>query len=129
MSKHRLKNILLVAGILTSSLGFVACGDDDDGDDVSTNGGTGGRAPRAGSGGAGGAKAGSGGAGGTGGSSEAGSGGAGGNSSCEGTDGCYDCEPKESIQYLNHCTDSQCEHFDNSRLRLLKDDGTLPELP
>lgn len=27
--------------------------------------------------------------------------------------GCYTCEPKAAEDFLNHCTDSQCQAFDN----------------
>jgi hypothetical protein len=83
--------------------------------------GAGGKSGAAGSGAGAGGKS----AGGTGGANA----GAGGADACKGDKDCYSCEPKETLQYLNHCTDSQCEPFDNSRLPLLKADGSLPALP
>jgi len=47
-----------------------------------------------------------------------------------GEDGCFNCPKNGEVeQWLNRCVDSECEPFDNSRLPLLKADGTLPKLP
>lgn len=50
---------------------------------------------------------------------------------CAGPEGCYDCEPTEPAQILNHCTDANCEPFPNTqeRLPLLGADGSLPPIP
>jgi hypothetical protein len=50
---------------------------------------------------------------------------------CMGPDGCYDCEPTQSEQLLNHCTDASCEPFPNTpeRLPLIGRDGSLPAIP
>lgn len=51
--------------------------------------------------------------------------------SCDGPDGCFDsavCEPDETLEFLNQCTSSDCEPFDNEdRLPLYAD--PLPPLP
>lgn len=50
----------------------------------------------------------------------------------QGTDGCYNCPTNgEQEQWLNRCVTSDCEPFANTkaRLPLLKNDGTLPNLP
>ncbi|MET0386777.1 MAG: hypothetical protein ABW321_12500 [Polyangiales bacterium] len=129
MTKH-----LMMAACLVLSFGSFAC-DSEDNVEPSAEAGRGGRAGRAGrgGGGAGGSEAGEGGstspdAGEAGsGGSEGGAGGAGG----EGGEGaCFSGEPTETTHYLNRCTDSECESFDNAaRLPLLGDDGELPELP
>ena len=49
--------------------------------------------------------------------------------SCQGDKGCYSCEPKEPEQFLNRCTDSQCEAFDNEKRLPLYNHGDLPKLP
>ena len=47
----------------------------------------------------------------------------------KGADGCFNCPKNGQIeQWLNRCVDSECEPFDNSRLPLLKADGSLPPL-
>lgn len=48
-----------------------------------------------------------------------------------GADGCFNCpENKKTVQWLNRCSDSDCEPFDNkARLPLLNEDGSLPDLP
>lgn len=33
--------------------------------------------------------------------------------SCSGDGGCYSCAPTTDLQFLNHCTNSQCAPFDN----------------
>jgi hypothetical protein len=50
---------------------------------------------------------------------------------CQGPDGCFDCEPTDSIELTNACTDATCEPFANTpeRLPLLQRDGELPPLP
>lgn len=50
---------------------------------------------------------------------------------CQGPDGCYDCEPVQSEQLLNHCTAADCEPFPNTpeRLPLMMPDGSLPPIP
>jgi hypothetical protein len=50
---------------------------------------------------------------------------------CIGPDGCFACEPTNSIQITNACTDATCEAFENTqaRLPLLERDGSLPPLP
>ncbi|MBC8067114.1 MAG: hypothetical protein IAG13_02175 [Deltaproteobacteria bacterium] len=52
-------------------------------------------------------------------------------SECLGADGCYACDPEDSVQLLNHCTDADCEPFANTptRLPLLGRDGSLPAIP
>jgi len=120
------KSAWLTVVLLMSTLTFAACGDDDPKDDEpdageeAGRGGRGGRAGRGGSGGAGGADDDAG---------AAGTGGKAGSGSSEGPNGCYEGEPKESIQYLNRCTDSECEPFDNDERLPLLVDGKLPSLP
>ncbi len=47
-----------------------------------------------------------------------------------GEDGCFNCPENGLVQqWLNRCVESDCEPFDNSRLPLLKADGSLPPLP
>ncbi|MBC8072165.1 MAG: hypothetical protein IAG13_27845 [Deltaproteobacteria bacterium] len=50
---------------------------------------------------------------------------------CLGADGCYACNPEDSVQLLNHCTDADCEPFANTQKRLprLEADGSLPPIP
>lgn len=50
---------------------------------------------------------------------------------CEGPGGCFDCAPKQPLEFLNACTDATCAPFENTkkRLPLLNDDGTRPPLP
>ena len=50
---------------------------------------------------------------------------------CEGPDDCYACTPSEPTQFLNACTDAECEPFPNTqeRLPLIGADGTLPPIP
>ena len=48
-----------------------------------------------------------------------------------GANDCFNC-PKDGdlTQWLNRCVDGECEPFDNkARVPLLKDDGSLPDLP
>ncbi len=49
---------------------------------------------------------------------------------CKGPHSCWNCAATSDPQYLNHCTNSQCEPFDN-KARLLGYDknGKLPALP
>jgi hypothetical protein len=131
MRTNNLKLTSLALG-LYALLGAAACSDDDSSDALDS-GAEGGRVSRAGSGG----KGGQGGKGGEGtsdaGGSEAGKGGVGGQGgkggSGDGDDECFDGEPEETEQFLNRCTDSECQPFDNAeRLPLLKD-GKLPALP
>lgn len=124
MLRHNKQSVCMA--LFLCMAGLAACDSDDDADN---NGAEAGRVSRAGSGGKGGAggkgDSSQGGKGGSGGeSSEGGSGGSG-----DGPDGCYDGTAKEDAQFLNHCTDSECEPFDNAaRLPLFKD-GKLPALP
>jgi hypothetical protein len=48
-----------------------------------------------------------------------------------GEDGCFNCpQDGELGQWLNRCSDSDCEPFDNqARLPLLEADGSVPALP
>jgi len=130
MRKHMTKyaGLTLVALVLGANL--AACGDDDDSDATPEIGSQAGRASRAGrgGGGAGGDTAAAGkAAGGAGGSS---GGSAGKNSeSCDGPEGCYSCEPSSTVQYLNRCTESECEPFNNKERLPLLVDGKLPDLP
>jgi hypothetical protein len=49
---------------------------------------------------------------------------------CQGPSGCYKCAASTDSQYLNHCTNSQCEPFDNkARLLGYDKDGKRPALP
>jgi hypothetical protein len=43
--------------------------------------------------------------------------------------GCYACDAGDNILLLNHCTPDGCTAFDNSRVKALGADGTLPGLP
>jgi hypothetical protein len=136
---------------MTALLWSVACGSDKSEaapPDIAGRAGKGGSEAKAGTGASTSDKAGSGGK--AGGSDHAGSGnsvnaghgaGAGGAAgeagaagkdaaaSCDGKDGCYSCEPKEQTQYLNQCSDSQCEGFDNEKRLPLYNHGDLPALP
>jgi hypothetical protein len=132
--KIKLTSLALVCALF----GAAAC---DDSTDSTGDDNTGGTVSRAGSGG----KGGKGGAGGEGGkdaadagekdasSEEGGKGGSSsdaGSDSGSGDDSCFKGEPKETVQFLNQCTDSECEPFDNAeRLPLLEADGKLPPLP
>ena len=47
-----------------------------------------------------------------------------------GENDCYNCPVKgELVQWLNRCVNSECAPFDNSRVKLIKQDGSLPALP
>lgn len=121
MRIHSLKLTSLALG-LCALLGSAACGDDET-TDSPDSGAEGGRVSRAGSGGKGGS-------GGKDVADDAGApeGGKGGSGS-SGDGECFDGEPKKTEDFLNRCTDSECEPFDNAeRLPLLKD-GKLPPLP
>lgn len=50
---------------------------------------------------------------------------------CLGAEGCYACEPIESEQLLDYCTDANCEPFADTpeRLSLLLPDGSRPPTP
>ncbi|NOU32958.1 MAG: hypothetical protein HOO96_34080 [Polyangiaceae bacterium] len=49
---------------------------------------------------------------------------------CAGPDGCFKCEPKEPVEFLNACTDGNCIKFDNAaRLPLYKAGEALPPVP
>jgi len=50
---------------------------------------------------------------------------------CLGADGCWNCEPMESEQLLDQCTEADCEAFPITveRLPLLQPDGSLPPIP
>lgn len=125
MRTNQLKLTSLAFG-LCALLGAVGC--DDDASEPSDNGSEGGRVSRAGSGGRGGA----GGAGGEGpadaGEAQAG-GGSGGQGGSAGDGECFDGEPEDTEQFLNRCTDSECEPFDNAERLPLLDNGKLPPLP
>lgn len=53
--------------------------------------------------------------------------------SCDGTraDGipCVSCPPSDPADMLNTCTDAACVRFDNTRVKKLGADGSLPPLP
>jgi hypothetical protein len=49
--------------------------------------------------------------------------------SCTGPGGCFACTPGDESEILSHCTDSLCVPFDNKRLTLMADDGSLRPLP
>jgi len=63
----------------------------------------------------------------------AGQGGSGGSAGCEwdpDSGACYPCAPANDRQYLNACTESTCEPFDDKvRVTNLPSDGTLPSIP
>jgi hypothetical protein len=145
----QMKNWTWLSLGMTVLLCSIACGSDKreaaPPDSVS-HAGKGGSEAKAGTGASGsgkagsGGKAGAGGKAGSGGSATAGHGaGAGGGAageagkdpatSCDGKDGCYSCEPKEQTHYLNQCSDSQCEGFDNEKRLPLYNHGDLPALP
>jgi len=42
---------------------------------------------------------------------------------------CFPGDPTNEIQFLDHCTDSTCIPYDNSKLTKLGAGGTLPPLP
>ena len=118
--------------LLVSALSWTACGDDDSSSDDKDAGEQAGRSGRAGRGGSGG-KGGKGSddedggvAGPAGSKASAGKGGSGG---AGGSGSCYDGEPKQTSQYLNRCTDSECEPFDNKARLPLLDGDKLPPLP
>lgn len=50
---------------------------------------------------------------------------------CLGPMDCWNCDPVEPEQLLNHCTNADCEPFENTpeRLPLLERDGSLPPIP
>jgi hypothetical protein len=127
---YRMKNLGWLG--LTVLLLAAACGDDAEATppDASAEAGKGGKGGKGGSGG----RAGSGGTGGSvGEADDAGQSpadaGKDSGTSCEGDKGCYSCEAKEPAQFLNHCTDSQCEAFDNEKRLPLYNHGDLPQLP
>jgi hypothetical protein len=126
MPTNKLKLTSLALGLCVL-LGATAC--DDESTDSPDSGAEGGRVSRAGSGGKGGAGGKGGESGDAGSEVEAGSGGDGGKGGSGSSDECFDGEPEKAEQFLNRCTDSECEAFDNAeRLPLLKD-GKLPPLP
>lgn len=113
------RTMLLVAVVLATPFVAVACDSTNDNPKPPTFT-TSASSSSSGQGGAGGA-------GGNGG--EAGAAGAGGSPNCAGPNGCYACPPKETDQYLNACTDSQCSPFDNVTRLPLYNGGNLPPLP
>lgn len=48
---------------------------------------------------------------------------------CTGPGGCFSCTPSNETEILSHCTDTTCVPFDNRRLTLMADDGSLRPLP
>lgn len=48
---------------------------------------------------------------------------------CDGPNGCFDCPPKKTVEFLNACTDAQCTPFDNAARLPLYNGGNLPPLP
>lgn len=128
MAKLTTKNIYLSLLLLAAAPVWTACDDDEASDTPKTQ--DAGRAARAGRGGSGEAGAAAGKAGGSAGKGAGGaSGGKASSDSCEGPKGCYSCDPQESTHYLNHCTESECEPFDNAARLPLLEDGKLPPLP
>jgi hypothetical protein len=71
-----------------------------------------------------GATGGTGGTGGAGGSPDMGMAGEGGAADCSGPDGCYDCAPSTTTQFLNHCVAGGCQPAQDFHLP-----ATLPALP
>src|SRR6478672_9104418 len=63
------------------------------------------------------------------GDSSTGTGGDGIDPACVGNAGCYACEPKKLVEFLNRCSGSQCAPFDNATRLPLYDGGALPPLP
>lgn len=49
--------------------------------------------------------------------------------SCTSDAGCFVCEPIELVDFLNACTDSTCQPFDNVARLPLYNNGALPPLP
>lgn len=47
---------------------------------------------------------------------------------CSGLGGCFSCTPSNEAEILSHCTDTTCVPFDNKRLTLMADDGSLRPL-
>jgi|GEM_PF-6357704 hypothetical protein len=127
MATNKLKLASWALGLCVL-LGATAC--DDESTDSPDSGAEGGRVSRAGSGGKGGAGGKGGESGDAGSKDEGGSGGKGGaGGSGSGDDECFDGEPEEVEQFLNRCTDSECEAFDNAERLPLLEDGKLPPLP
>lgn len=60
------------------------------------------------------------------GSSTSGMGGAGG---AGGGGNCFKGTPKTEAEFLNQCTSADCAQYDNTKLKLLNPDGSLPPLP
>jgi hypothetical protein len=127
MRKSTKQSAWWMIALLISALSWTACGDDDgSGDnDAGEQAGRSGRAGRGGRGGSGGSSddddAGV--------AGRAGSKAAAGKGGSSGAGGCYSGEPKQTSQYLNHCTDSECEPFDNKARLPLLDGDKLPPLP
>lgn len=121
-NKSKLSSLALGLCVL---VGATAC--DDDSTVAPESGAEAGRVSRAGSGGNGntGGKADAGSP--DAGEAEAGSGGSRGRESSD--DACFDGVPEETKQFLNRCTDSECEPFDNAKRLPLLEDGELPALP
>jgi hypothetical protein len=126
MPTNKLKLTSLALGLCVL-WGATAC--DDESTDSPDSGAEGGRVSRAGSGGKGGAGGKGGESGDAGSEDEAGSGGSGGKGGSGSTNECFDGEPEEVEQFLNRCTDSECEAFDNAERLPLLEDGELPPLP
>jgi hypothetical protein len=49
--------------------------------------------------------------------------------SCTSAAGCFVCTPVELVEFLNACTDSSCQPFDNAARLPLYNNGVLPPLP
>ena len=146
----------LIVGGLVASMTAVACGDDDDGNEptpsatggtAGTTSGSGGSSAgtSAGTAGQGGSAAGTsaGSAGSSAGSGPAGAGGSAGAAAGAGGTGtaavcpstgtatqgaCFSGQPTKDVDYLNCCTGSQCQPFDNTKLSKLQN-GKVPPLP
>lgn len=106
------RNALFVSLALGAMAAFAACGGN--GGDTSSSSGesSSGISPVTSSSGSGGGSS----------ASSSGSGGGGGGS------GCFNGAPMTQPQFLNACTTADCAPF-NTPLPLLKQDGTLPQLP
>ena len=48
---------------------------------------------------------------------------------CVGPNGCFSCEPVETDDFLDACTDGSCFAFDNVARLPRFNNGTLPPLP
>ena len=50
-------------------------------------------------------------------------------SACVGPEGCFSCEPEQTEEFLNACTDGSCFGFDNVARLPRYNNGNLPPLP